>query len=169
MPRRPAVLLAFLVASCVMLLAAPSCAAAQAAEPRESFEVARMVREAVDMGALPAPAFGIALPFFSAQMISNSQQRWFDRTWGYVELALGVLGSGYSAWLLAAHVDESSGVVTTYSYSAALAMNLRLITHGALSAALYDDSVDSDVRVLLPSISVAPVREGAVASFTWVI
>jgi hypothetical protein len=149
-----------------LVLSAPAVASAQLEEP-ESFDVAQILDEVVDMGAMPAPAFGLATPFFTAQMLATSEGRWFDRGWATVELALGLVGSGYSAWLLSSQVDESSGFVTSYSYSAALAMNLRLVTHGALSAALFTDGVDPEVRMLVPSITVSPVREGAVASFSW--
>jgi hypothetical protein len=152
----------------LVLTAFPAAASAQVEEP-EAFDVAGIVEEVTAMGAMPAPAFGIATPFFTAQMISTSEGRWFDRGWASVELALGVVGSGYSAWLLSSQVDESSGFVTSYSYGAALAMNLRLVTHGALSAALFTDGVDPEVRMLIPSITVAPVQGGAVASFAWVI
>jgi hypothetical protein len=150
----------------VALFLLPSVASAQVDEA-ESFDVAGIVQEVTEMGAMPAPAFGIATPFFTAQLLATSEGHWFDRGWATVELALGVVGSGYSAWLLASQVDDSSGFVTSYSYSAALAMNLRLVTHAAMSEALFTTGVDPEVRALLPSISVSPVREGAVASFSW--
>ncbi len=152
-----------------LFFAVPAVASAQLTEEPESFDVAAIVDEVTEMGAMPAPAFGIATPFFTAQLVSTSEGRWFDRGWASVELALGIVGSGYSAWLLSSQVDESSGFVTSYSYGAALAMNLRLVTHGALSAALFTDGVDPAIRNLIPSITVSPVRDGAVASFTWAI
>ena len=143
-------------------------AMAEDAEPM-AFDVESIMDEVTEMGAMPAPAFGIATPFFTAQMLATSEGRWFDRGWATVELALGIVGSGYSAWLLSSQVDENSGFITSYSYGAALAMNLRLVTHGALSAALFTDGIDPEVRMLVPSITVSPVPNGAVASFSWVI
>lgn len=147
------------------LLLAPALASAQA-ETTEGSAIVAVVDEMVAMGPAPAPAFGIAAPLVTAQLVAASEGRWFDRGWASVELALGVVGSGYSAWLLSG-VGEDTGMVTSYSYGAALAMNLRLVTHGALSWALFTDGVDGSVVRLMPSIAVTPLPGGAVGTATW--
>jgi hypothetical protein len=158
---RPAILAA--------LLAAPAIASAQTDAPAaEASALVAAVDELVAMGPAPAPAFGIATPFFTAQLIASADGRWFDRGWAGLELVLGVLGSSYSGWLLSG-VGEDAGMVTSYSYGAALAMNLRLVTHGALSWALFTDGVDARAARLVPSIAVTPLPGGAVGTATWAI
>ena len=152
----------------VVSLGTSSLAHADEVEPAPSFAEQAMT-EVVEMGAMPAPAFGAATPLFIAQLASSADGEWFDPGWAAIELALGTAGSAYASWLLSAQVEQNAGFVTQYTSSYALAMNLRLVTHGILSMALYSDGVDPRAASLVPSISVSPLEGGALSSATWAI
>lgn len=46
-------------------------------------------------------------------------------------------------------------------------MNLRLVTHAALSWALSDEGADPLVRGLVPAITVSPIEGGVMAALRW--
>lgn len=143
------------------VLALPAVASAQDEASTET----SLVEALAEMGPAPAPAFGLAAPLFGAQFVASASGRFFDHGWANVELAVGVLGSTYATWLVAG-LEQPDGVAA-YTYTAALAMNLRLVAHGALSWALYSDGEDDRARRLVPSIAVSPREGGAYGTATW--
>lgn len=150
----------------VGLAYAPSAARADELVSTPSFADQAMT-EVVSMGAMPAPAFGAATPLFIAQLTTSANGEWFDPGWAAVELALGTAGSAYASWLLTSDLEREAGFLTTYTSSYALAMNLRLVTHGIMSMALYSGGTDRRAATLVPSISVAPLDGGALSTATW--
>lgn len=166
---RAAPMLLATVVGLTLLVGIPSAHAEDAPASSPASPASEVVRELVAMGPMPAPAYGAAAPLFIAQLASSADGEWFDHGWAAVELALGAAGSAYSSWLLSTHVAADTGMITTYTSSYALAMNLRLVTHGILSMALYSDGEDDRARRLVPSISVSPLEGGALASAVWAI
>lgn len=148
------------------VLAAPRSASAQSTD---ASLVAETLDEVIAMGATPAPAFGIAAPLYLAQLATSAHEQWFDPGWAAVEVALGTAGSAYATWWLSSTVASDPGWVTQYTSSYALAMNLRLVTHGLLSMALYSDAVDPRVATVMPMITVSPVEGGAMGTAAWSI
>ncbi len=159
---------ALVVAVCLSVFGASAVAQADEPAAAPSF-AAQAISEVIELGPMPAPAFGAATPLLIAQLASSADGEWFDPGWAAVELALGTAGSAYSSWLLSTHIDRDAGFITTYTSSYALAMNLRLVTHGIMSMALYSNGVDPRAASLVPSISVAPLEGGALSSATWAI
>lgn len=142
---------------------------ARSAVPEEAeatpFEIDAVVSEVE----VSVPAYGLAAPLFAAQLSASANARWFDRTWASLELAVGAMGSAYAAWTLSS-MDESEGYASATT-SMALAINLRLISHGALSWALYSDGQDARAGRLVPSVSVSPMlsqrERGATVTARW--
>jgi hypothetical protein len=116
------------------------------------------------------PAYGIAAPLFAAQLSASAESRWFNRSWASVEMAIGTMGSAYAAWVLSS-IDENEHGYASASTSMALAINLRLVSHGALSWALYSDGEDVRAARLVPSVSVLPTitrtERGATVTARW--
>lgn len=162
---RPASMLLSALLALGLLLLAPAVRADEG--PGAGSPMTGAVEEIVAMGPMPAPAYGAAAPLFIAQLATAADGEWFDPGWAAVELALGTAGSAYASWLLSTHVEADAGMITTYTSSYALAMNLRLVTHGIMSMALYSDGEDERARRLVPSISVSPLDGGALATAVW--
>ena len=162
------VLAAIVLASSLALLAATA--------PRAAADDATslLALDAEDhwYGMLSGPAFGSATAFFALQAIETSGDRWFDHGWALAELATGLAGAAYSSWLLSGAIADERGQsvpVASWTAGAALAMNLRLVTHGALSYALWDGGTDPLVRMIVPSITVSPLEGGAMVSMRWIL
>jgi len=124
------------------------------------------------VGMMASPAFGGATAFMTMQAIETSNSRWFDRGWAIAELAAGIAGSAYSSWLLYGAIQDERGQalpIASWTAGAALGMNLRLVTHGVMSYALYDGGTDPLVRAIVPSIAVSPLEGGAMVSLRWTV
>lgn len=156
-----------LAVSVSALVAGQAMSSVARADERAPSFAEQTIREVIDLGPMPAPAFGAATPLLIAQLASSAEGEWFDPGWAAVELALGSAGSAYASWLLSTHLEADAGFISTYTSSYALAMNLRLVTHGILSMALYSNGVDPRAASLVPSIAVSPLEGGALSSATW--
>lgn len=160
---RPSMLLGLALTALVAL--APPVARAEEAAPE-------LTLEAVDhrIGALSTPAFGGAGAFMLYTQVTSTRTRWFDRGWAIAELAAGLAGSAYSTWVLSdAMISDRDAAlpIATWTAGAALAMNLRLVAHAAMSWALWDEGADPLVRGLVPTITVSPIEGGVMASLRW--
>jgi hypothetical protein len=124
-----------------------------------------------ELGLLTTPVFGASLAFMAVQAVESSRSHWFDRSWAIAELAAGLAGTAYSTVLLHGAIEDERGQaipISSWTAGAALALNLRLVTHAALSYLLFDGGEDPLVRSLVPSISVSPREGGAVVSVGWI-
>ena len=159
--------IALALALTVLVTVAPSVARAEVEDTGLELTLASVDHR---IGALSTPAFGGAGAFLVYTQVSSGQTRWFDRGWAIAELAAGLAGSAYSSWVLSDAVmsDRDAALpIATWTAGAALAMNLRLVTHAALSWALWDQGADPLVRGLVPTITVSPIEGGVMASLRW--
>lgn len=124
------------------------------------------------VGLLATPAFASSGAFMAWTALESGRTHWFDRGWAIAELATGIAGSAYSGWVLAGAIEDERGEslpIASWTAGAALAMNLRLVTHAALSWALWDEGADPMVRGLVPSITISPLEGGAMVALRWTL